>query len=275
VTVSKEWRSLQREAQLAGEQVAMGVTVLGKANHAQTGLYSQAFFGISTGLERIGKLIVIADHAIQNIGRFPTNAELRKTKHDLRQILPMCEVIGNTLNPKRAYALRPVDPIHQGIEETLSEFAIKSRYYNLDYITGAAGQQTDPINMWWEKVAKPICARHYSERQMKKRSAEAEIVAEIFGAHTFVLHEGENGVGINDLGTFFARGGVTAVVQKYGRFYTLQIVRWLASILSDLSHYGGYEKRIEALAGLEEPFMIFRSDDRYLLGRKTYSIYKP
>ena len=50
MTFSAEWRALQREAQLAAEQLAAGVTALGRANHAQTGLYSQAFFGLSVGL---------------------------------------------------------------------------------------------------------------------------------------------------------------------------------------------------------------------------------
>lgn len=43
--LSAEWRALMREAQLSAEQIATGITVLGRANHAQVGLYSQAFLG--------------------------------------------------------------------------------------------------------------------------------------------------------------------------------------------------------------------------------------
>ena len=74
--LSAEWRALQREAQLAAEQIAVGVTALGRANHAQTGLYSQAFFGLSIGMERTGKLIFIANYAIRNNGSLPTNSIL-------------------------------------------------------------------------------------------------------------------------------------------------------------------------------------------------------
>ena len=63
-----EWHALGREAELSAEQIAQGVTALGKANHAQKGIYTQAFFGLSIGLERLAKLILLADHAISNSG---------------------------------------------------------------------------------------------------------------------------------------------------------------------------------------------------------------
>ena len=274
MTFSAEWRALMREAQLSAEQIATGVTVLGRANHAQVGLYSQAFFGLSIGLERLGKRILIADHAIHSGGSFPTDEDLKRIGHDLHKLLPRCEAIGGTLKADRSYATRPTDPIHQGIETTLSEFATKSRYYNLRYITGSAGGQFDPISTWWAHVAKPICDRHYSEAQKRKDEAQAAIMEKLLESCSMVLHHTEEGAEINDLGTFFARAGVTAVVQKYGRFYTPQIARWLSSIMSELSHRGAYEKRIEPLFGLEEPFLIFRSDDRTFLRRKTWSIYR-
>lgn len=168
MTLSLEWRALGREAELSAEQIATGVTVLGRANHAQTGLYSQAFFGLSIGLERLGKLIIIADHATQHSGSFQTDDDLKQIGHDLRRLLPGCEAIGRTIKPDRSYASRPTDPIHQAIETTLSQFATKSRYYNLTYIAGSAGEQTDPISTWWENVAKRICDRHYSESQWRK-----------------------------------------------------------------------------------------------------------
>lgn len=272
--LSAQWRALQREAQLAAEQIATGVTVLGRANHAQPGLYSQAFFGLSIGLERLGKLILIAHHAIENTGNFPSDSDLRQIGHDLRTLLPRCELIGKTVNPGRPYASRPIDSIHQGIEETLSEFAAKSRYYNINYITGGAGKQTDPIAMWWDKVAGPICERHYSDRQRKKDAARASVMTELLGDHAIVLHHMENGTEINAADAYFGRAGATAVVQKHGRLYTLQIVRWLASILFELSHCGAYQERIEPLLGLSEPFGIFGNDDRYLRNRRAWSIYR-
>jgi len=275
MTLSVEWRALENEAQLAGEQIATGVTILGRANHMETGLYSQAFFGLSIGLERLGKLIIVADYAIGHGGSFPADADLRKIGHNLQDILSRCEAIGKSVDAQHSYASRPSDPIHKGIEETLSKFATRSRYYNLDYITGATGQEFDPIAMWWAKVAKPICERHYADRQRKKDSNAALFATKHLGGCSLVLSHVEAGTEIDDIGGVFGRTSKTAVVQKYGRLYTLQMVRWLASILGELSFSGAYRQGIEPLLGLKEPFRIFGNDDHYLRDRKTWSIYRP
>ena len=274
VLLSEYHQAIQCEAQLAGEQIAHGVTVLGRANHAQPGLYVQAFFGLSIGLERMCKLIFVANYTIAHSGHFPTDKDLRKFGHDLSSLLSNCEEIGKGLDPKRDYRDRPSDPIHQGIEEVLSLFATNLRYYNLNHLAGAAKNQRDPIALWWEKVALPICDKHYSQRQRKRDKAEAAEIERIIGGSSVVLHTSEDGQPIRDVPTFFARSRATRVVQKYGRLYTLQIVRWLSSIILELSYDGAYKKKIEALLGLHEPFVLFFNEDKLLRGRKTWSIYQ-
>jgi hypothetical protein len=227
VILDAQWQAVSREARLAAEQAAYGVTVLGRANHAQTGLYTQAFFGLSIGLERMGKLIFLADHAIRNDGAFPTNKELKKFHHKLTPLLKECEAIGARFSQNRDYMIRPSDAIHRGIEEVLHRFATNLRYYNLDHLDGAAQGQQDPVALWWEKVATPICDRHYSQRQREKDKADAVAIQNTVGGITFVFHSTETGEPIQDVHTLFARSRATCVVQKYGRLYTLQIVRWL------------------------------------------------
>jgi len=79
---------------------------------------------------------------------------------------------------------------------------------------------------------------------------------------------------IENIETLMTRAGATRIVQRYGRLYVMQLTRWLATILSELSRKGAYEFQIEALLGLEERFRIFCNEDQYLLGRKTWSIYR-
>jgi len=266
-------RAMQREAQLAAEQAAYGVTVLGRANHAQPGLYTQAFFALSIGLERMGKLIFLADHAISNGGVFPKDKELRKFCHNLSSLLSKCEEIGTIISQDQDYMARPNDPIHRGIEEVLSLFATNLRYYNLNHLTGVDRGQEDPVALWWKKVATPIFDRHYSERQRKKDDAIAVNMESRIGETSSVFHTAENGNPIRDINSLFKRVGVTSIVQKYGRQYTMQIIRWLASIIFELSHLGGYKKQTQVLFGLHEPFIIFRQKDNYFRNRKTWSIY--
>lgn len=273
MALGAQWRAMQREAQLSAEQSAHGITVLGRANHAQIGYYTQAFFALSIGLERMGKLIFLADYAIRNKGAFPTDRDLRKIGHDLGPLLGKCEEIGTSISQNRDYSVRPNDPIHQGIEDVLSLFATKLRYYNLNNLSGADQGQHDPVALWWGKVATPICSRHYTEKQRKKDAADAAVMENILGESSTIIHSTETGDPINSIQTLFAQARATIVVQKYGRLYTMQIIRWLASILFELSHQGAYELRIQALLGLHEPFTIFLNDDFYLRSRKTWSIY--
>jgi hypothetical protein len=172
-----QWRAMQREAQLAAEQAAHGVTTLGRANHAETGYYTQAFFALSIGLERRGTL------------------------------LAKCEDIGNGVNQDRDYRARPNEPIHQGIENVLSLFATKLRYYNLNHLAGADRGQEDPVALRWKKVAVPICDRHYSDRQREKDEAEAIAMESLIGDISTVMHTTETGDSIRDVHSFLAEEG--------------------------------------------------------------------
>src|SRR4051795_12990066 len=113
---------LNREAGIAAELIASGVTLLGRANYATGGVYGQAFFNLSIGFERAGKLIYIADHAIDHGGVFPTNIELKRAMgHDLNRLFKYVESVAAKRRPGGEYSTRPTTPIHDGIVATLTE----------------------------------------------------------------------------------------------------------------------------------------------------------
>jgi hypothetical protein len=190
-------------------------------------------------------------------------------------LLAKCEEIGATLDQQRDYAHRPADGIHQAIVQVLARFATRLRYYNLDYLAGADAQQEDPIGMWWRAVVEPILDRHYSKRQRERDEAIGRGMEALIGDSSIVLHSAETGELIGNVHSYWSRGGATRVAQKYGRLYTLQIVRWLSSLLYELGQEGAYRRRIEPLLGIHEPFSMFYNDDAMLKRRKTWSIYPP
>lgn len=265
-------RAVQRESQLAAELIGHGITMLGRANHAQTGSYALAFFGLSAGMERMGKLIFLADHAIQNAGAFPKKNDFEHFGHKIKKLLAKCESISSGMDLSQNYMQRPNRPIHQDIVKVLDLYATGRRYHNLNYI-GGEKDKLDPIGMWWEKVGKPICELHYPKKQREKDLREAAILENVLGCNTKVIHSAESGEAIGDVQTFYARGGGTEVVQRWGRLYTLQIVRWLAAIIYQLSHLGADKKGIDPLFGMHEPFENFLMDDGYLRRRKRWSNY--
>ena len=230
----------------------------------------QAFFALSIGMERLTKLIVLADFAISNGGLFPTNQELKDLGHDIERLMNRCEEISLRYRSGEEYSIRPTSHIHQGIVTGLREFGVLSRYYNLDFIAGGkAAQLPEPIDASWRRVGVPILAKHYSKAQRQKdEDCAADIAVSI--ARSFVLHHAEDGNVIDDPDTLFRQAMATRIVQKYGQLCTLQIIRWLAFLISDLA--AGAHK-LEAFFGLSELFKIFLNDDQYLKGRKTFSIY--
>ena len=267
-----EWHAIGREAELAVEQTASGITALGRASHLRKGYYTQAFFGLSIGLERIAKLIIIFDYAITNAGQFPSNDILRRVGHDISALLAHCEPLSAKYRAGKQYAERPTDDIHNGIIMTITEFGKLSRYYNLDLLTGgSAAALPEPIQAWWQRVGQPILSKHYSERQRERDHQRAAALDTLMSDKVSVLYHTESTAPIENVEELALRAAATRVIQKYGRLYTLQIVRWLAYLISDLAYIG--TSSVPGLFGLEELIVIFRTDDRYFRDRTVWSLY--
>ncbi|WP_203072226.1 hypothetical protein [Falsiroseomonas ponticola] len=272
---SPQWHALGREAELAAEQLATGVTQLGRANHAQKGLYLQAFFALSIGLERLAKLVLVADHAINNGGAWMDDATLKKVGHDIDALLRASEAVGLSLGLQEAWGARPSSPIHAAIIGNLTDFAKLSRYYNLASLSGGkASQLPEPIQRWWNEVATPILALHGGGRRAMARRDQVAAFAVPLEGVSVVIHHAEGGLPIRSVEAMMQQAQSAPVVQRYGRLYVMQIIRWLSTILVELASKGAYQHRLEAFLALPEPFALFRNDDTYLLGRKRWSCYR-
>jgi hypothetical protein len=265
-----EWHTLGREAELAAEQLAIGVTALGRANHTQKGLYHQAFFALSIGFERLAKLILVAEYAVENNGEWMTDQTLKSIGHDISALLDACDPISAKHLSDKNWSERPNDPVHGAIVRTLSEFARLTRYYNLASLSGGKAALREPIQAWLSDVGMPILDRHYSANQRAKDEARAAMVDALLSPAIVLVHN-EAGQPMMSIEEMMTRAGSTRVIQKYGRLYVMQLVRWLSVIMAKISRKG---HRIEALYDLDEPFGIFRMEDWYLLRRKTWSIYR-
>lgn len=275
--MSPNFQAIVREAALAAEHMGMGVTALGKANYAHHAHSPQAFFALSVGVERAAKLALLVDYAIQNKGAFPDNQQLRQFGHDLKSLLLAVDAVAASGRLSVDVERLPHSPIHDGIIDTLTDFASNvTRYYNLDVVTNAprANQAVDPVASWFSHVVEPIIAKHISEKQQEQVEANAALMEALTGDVTMVLHHSETGQTLDTVYDASRLTGLTKRAEPYVRLYVLQIVRFLASVLSDL----GYQAQVAGLDDvpyLSEVFGIFNNDDSMLKSRKTWSIYKP
>jgi hypothetical protein len=272
---SSAWFAVGREADLATQLVGSGITALGRAHHAQTGLYSQALFGLAIGLERFAKLIVIADYAIHNSGGFPKNKELRHLGHKLAELLDTCEQLSLAYKPLNdrliaSYWDRPRDPINAAIVNVLSDFAISTRYYNLDHISDTSGPSREPVATWWSHVGEPILKKHYAAERRAEDKRLADTLGKKMDEVAITRFFSEEGDLINDFGSLMLRRQKTGVVQRYGRMYTLQVVRWLVALLICLSEKATESDETDAFFGLNERIWTFIQPDKALRDKKTW-----
>lgn len=261
--------ALVREAGIAGNSLSAGLTALRKANYATPGMYSHAFFSLSIGLERTLKLIYILDHLLSN-DSFPSNMDLKDVGHNIEKL------VGRALSIKDKHQFITgetgllADSIEMDIVRFMSRFAKTSRYYNLNYVTGAASKeaQSDPIADWYSTVGKRVLKKHFTKRVETRVRRNAEIISDRTGHMTSVQFTAEDGTPLTDVFTASYHTGKTDVLRKYGTLYAARLCRVIYYLL------WGVERKCQgediAAPYLTELFFPFMNEDSYLLGIKTF-----
>jgi hypothetical protein len=270
-----EWHAIRRECALVRHLIGSGATALGRANYAdQKGEYYTAFFGLSVGLERLVKLILVADHAITNTGQMPDQQVVRRYGHKLSDLMDAAEKVSANHALKLDYP-RPTDAISQKIAECLDAFADagRGRYANFAALGDPNLGQDEPIGKWWGEVAELILKEHYYGKATQKRvEGRASVADAVMSPVSMVLYFSETGDTMQDVLTASIRTGQTELVQRYGRYYALTVVRWLSEVFSELSRSACYTHNIDAFFGVWEYFHTYTVDDSFLKTRKNWPL---
>lgn len=270
-----EWHALGREASLVRHLIGSGATAIGRANYAdKMGEYYTAFFGLSVGLERLSKLVLVAHYAIENNGRMPDEEVVRKFGHKLIDLANEVESISEKMQLSLRYS-RPTQEIPQKILECLDSFADarRGRYANFASLDNPNLTADEPINKWWGEVAESILEKHYYGKAAQKRvESRAELIDSMISPFTMVIQTNESGHTMQDVESASIRTGQNVVVQKWGRYHSLSIARWLSTVLSELSHIACHTHGIDGFFGLDEYFYSYTVDDSFLKTRKVWPL---
>lgn len=268
---STRWNAFAREAGIASRSISSGLNALRTANYADKGLYNHAFFGLSIGLERLLKLIVIINFAIENGRSFPDDEYLRKLGHNIERLFAEIRKVDDRLpGSERRYGF-----VSGGIEDEiiafLSRFATSTRYYNLDFIAGRAqpANSMDPIAEWSNRIGREILKRHYSPKRRERDEQVAHAMDALLSPVSSIRHSAEDGTALNTIESASRRTGENKVMQKYGTFYCAKIVRFAYMILYDLES-DAHASGLDDVPYLHEFFFPFLNDDSYLKSRKTF-----
>lgn len=267
--------SIGRETSLACHLIGAGVTALGKANYADKfGEYYTAFFGLSVGIERLAKLILVAEYSIVHNGKMPEEKIIRGFGHKLLTLCDKVESISEEQDLTLQYE-RPKFPVCKKILDCLDAFAdaSKGRYANFGSLGEPNLNQDEPVAKWWSVVADVILNEHYYGKPVQhKVEKNADLIEQLLGAHSVVLHVDETGLEISNLKQASVRTGQVNVVQKYGRYYTLLVVRWLAEVFSKLATTAHHQHNVDEFFGVNEYMYTYLVSDGFLKTRKIWPL---
>jgi hypothetical protein len=270
-----EWRALYRESALSMRLIGSGVTALGRADYGDNlGEYYVAFFGVSQGLERLCKLIAVVDLTIESGGQLPPPAFVKSLGHKLRDMVERASQIQMSRGISLTYG-RPTSEITWRALRALDSFADaqRGRYANFSPDMGSLLDEHEPIARWWSDVCEPILSDHYYGRAAESRASSAAAMSDRhYGAISHVLFLDELGRPITDVAAATLQSHKNQVAQRFGRYYVLLLVRWLANIFCELSRVGTYEHQNVVLFGHGEHFNTFLVDGQFLKNRKRWPL---
>jgi hypothetical protein len=258
--------AFNREAELAKRLTSSGLTALRKATPSAPGIYYDAFFGLSIGLERLAKLAWLIDECVRRNGTFPTDKDLRSIGHDIKELIKKAQLIQRM---QSAYSSLPRDGITDQIIEFLSEFAEGTRYYNIDFFVGGKSTRMgDPIKNWHAKIGAAILELPKNKPKRQHLQTKAQQVGHLMSPALVFRTAADGGV-LSTVAEAFISDAEAREINKQAQWKILSIVRYLSLLITDLAD-GAHAAGHGFVPHMEEHFGFFCGDDATLHRYKTW-----
>jgi hypothetical protein len=215
-------------------------------------------------MERLMKLILIYDYRIENNSQFPGNSYLKKFGHNILGLFEKSKAIADKHNLQALYAPIVQDEVCMKILIFLNDFAVRTRYYNLDVLTGTVKHTADPLKDWEESINSLIISRHY--RPNKKYDELVDAISSVHTNISFFFHD-YSGNTVTTMRDLFGKGHQTETCRKYSMLYTFKIIRFLSELID------GIDNNTTPPLICEYFKAYTLKDDKYILSRKTWGPY--
>jgi len=258
--------AFMKEAQFTNEMLCAGYTQIREANFSRKGIYFQAFTSLSTGYERIGKMCLLLDYAINNNGNFPDIKYLKTIGHNIEEIYKKLEEIKESYKFNFSYLQNLADPVFENIIKILSRFGCGERYTNIDLLVNAKNYE-DPINEWYLNIDNYFLHNHIKQKKVEKIIEQARFCNTLMTDSTSVLFVDETGSEINNMYDMYLRNNINTLVGKYRQLYIYRMSRYFIELLINLEKQIG-RKNIE-VPDFWEIFKLFNCSDDFAKARKV------
>ena len=223
------------EGSLISSLLLEGLDCLRKANIYNKGLYYQAFFSLSIGIERLLKVLIIYDYKVKNNGNYPENNYIKEKGHNLNE---MFNVVKPSLLQNDIYNL---------VISFLSEFSLTTRYYNLDILTGKNNNKLNPLEKW-SSIEKSILKEY--KVKIKKDGNKKEIV-DFLNSVSYISYLDMELNEINNFNEIFDEAKIRDTIQGYDVLVFYNLIKSLVKTLKE------YEEKYNFFPYLREFFEIF------------------
>lgn len=271
-----QWCFIRKECTLVRGLIGSGITELGKASYRDGEWhYYNAFFSLSIGIERLAKLILLADGIITNEGALPKKKTVTGQGHNLGKLLCEVDKISTRHTTNLIYPCQFND-ISKAIIYCLNSFANakQGRYFNIEALWDKnTSNKIEPIEQWWQKIAEPILDAHYYNKDVEQGAKNyTSLVLDRMQAYHSLFYLDETRKEIKNPRDALIRMHKTEIVQKVSCFYTLTIMRWMAEVFIKLYDSPPNAPKFEMLYGHSKYFVGFIQSDEHLKITKHWPV---
>lgn len=255
---------LQQEGHLIQSCLTNGLTELRAAHVHNKGAFYSSLFNLSIGMERLLKSAVIIDHMLRNNMVAPTVKQLKGYGHNIIELFDACGKIAE----ERSFQfpdLGEFDEIDNSIISLLSDFALITRYHNLDSLSTSQNKK-DPLHQWSD-IMLNILDADVKKSHRDKVLAKAELVAKaIDDIAITVMH----GLDKTPLTTEQALSlpGLHELAVKYAVFRLVKVIVAIRDFIADICHLAyGLGFNVPPFPQMQE-FLSWAWDDKQYAMRK-------
>jgi len=262
---------LQQEAYLFQFCIASGLTHLSKCGSSDKGPFYGGLANLSVGIERLLKVVVVIDYFIDNKFSFPSKQSLKSRGHNITELFAKCQEISTRRCPSNSFD-DSKDAINGEIIAVLSDFALGSRYANLDNLEHGI-RQRDPLEAWHE-ILRDVYLKDVGARSRLRNQMWSQHVGSTLKDRVAIIASGLQGESLS-LKSATELNGVILAATPYVRLRICRLLRSVRKTLNTLSFMAQQLERKEASAQATIPFMeeflqFLNLDDNDLRRRKRF-----
>lgn len=262
---------LVQESYLSKQALLTGFEGLLKANYYSglEGGFYQGFFNISIGLERLLKLVFLTDFMLCNGYRAPSERQLKSFGHNICELYEC--IPGFLVKYNVGVEVVKLFDVDEEIVEFFSEFAMSSRYHNLNEICSGK-LKVSPLYKWLR-----ILREVYSESVSCARR-EANDMRIILGMarNNYTFHQDETGHPLTEFDIL----QIQNIARKSGPMVVWRIIELFRPVYHLLEAMADRGRKYEESQGVEKMvvphyedfFHFFLADRKSCLRRKKWLV---